>query len=378
MKDELRSDRVLIRRLALKLGSMVDSVLESSRLIRDPLLNKTMSLTQNTLRSGIGHEETTPYTSELLQNLDKSIHNQTLPQYISWPSRFAYRVSNSTVHIPTGLTFLADRLISQSGQVYVDSFMDAVMNKVTLPSRKRIKGLPVGEYFVIPKIHAYWHWIVEWLPVVLGMLELSNKIKIVTSPGQPDYVRESVEMLGAELIETSSKWLHLPNLWLVDKAPFGPVHPEDLARVRAFVNLVAPNEQRTAGESKSKVYVSRSGYKRAMQNEPALENWLEDKGFTIFRPSDVGSFSSQIEIFSSADLILGSAGSGLGNSMLMPPGGSVVELFSDLLFDNVETVAFYGSIGVQFKRIFMNSSEELPYGDAEFAIQKLVESDFDY
>lgn len=361
-------------RALLELRTYVGAVLQISRFIRSPLLNKTMRLTQNTLRSGIGHVESLPFTGELIQTIGHSMHDQTVPKYLSWPSRFAYRVSNSKVHIPTGLTFLADRLIAQSGQLYVDSFMDAVLNRITLPSRKRISALPGGQYLVVPKIHAYWHWIVEWLPVVLRMRELSNEVKIVTTLGQPDYVRESIELLGAELIETSSKWLSVPNLWLVDKAPFGPVHPEDFARVRSFVNLVVPNDPKSAGETKAKVYVSRSGYKRSMRDESELENWLEDRGFTIFRPSNVESFSSQIKIFSKAELILGPAGSGLANSMFMPPGGTVVELFSDFIFDNFETVAFYASINVDLKRLFMNASDELPHGEAEFAIAKLSES----
>jgi capsular polysaccharide biosynthesis protein len=177
-----------------------------------------------------------------------------------------------------------------------------------------------------------------------------------------------------EIIETSSKWLNASNLWLVDKAPFGPVHPEDLARVRGFVSHVAPQNSELATKAKTKVYVSRSGYLRSMKNEFELENWLEGKGFTIFKPDRVENLLAQINVFRNADLVVGATGSGLANCMFSPPGGTVVELFSDFIFDNSETVVFFSSINVDLKRVFMNATEESPYGDAEFAIQRLRES----
>jgi hypothetical protein len=342
-------------------------------LFKNPNHNATMRLTENTLKSEIEHTERILFSDETTQSLAASPPDSTVPKLFFWPSRFAHRVSGADVHLPTGLTFLGKRLISQSGQVGVDSFMEAIRNRVTSPNHRKIRKLDGGEYLALPPIHAYYHWIAEWLPVVLRIREISTQVQILTPPGQPDFVIESLKILGIKFRVASNRWLCVQNLWLVDKTPFGRVHPDDLERVRQFSNLAVSGSSKT--RDLVKIYVSRAGFQRAMKNEAELELKLEEKGFIIFRAGGQGDFSSQIELFSSASLILGATGSGLANAMFMPSGGTLVELFSDLVFDTSETVTFYTSIATSFQRIHMNSKEEPPYGDAQFALRKLVESE---
>ena len=49
-----------------------------------------------------------------------------LPKKYYFPKRFIHTVSSSIVHIPTGIAFIENKVISQSGQVYSDAQYQAL------------------------------------------------------------------------------------------------------------------------------------------------------------------------------------------------------------------------------------------------------------
>jgi capsular polysaccharide biosynthesis protein len=81
-------------------------------------------------------------------------------------------------------------------------------------------------------------------------------------------------------------------------------------------------------EDRRRIYITRTAgaHNRAVVNEPELMRQLERRGFEIVDPSTL-SATGQIEIFSSASVIVCGHGAALANLVFAPPGAAVVELF---------------------------------------------------
>ncbi|SEQ55419.1 Protein of unknown function [Faunimonas pinastri] len=77
-----------------------------------------------------------------------------------------------------------------------------------------------------------------------------------------------------------------------------------------------------------RIYISRRDVRlRSLANEPELLAELAKRGFEVICPSDL-SHREQVELFSSADLVVATHGAALTNIMFMPPGSRVLEMFN--------------------------------------------------
>jgi len=82
------------------------------------------------------------------------------------------------------------------------------------------------------------------------------------------------------------------------------------------------------------IYISRLGFgtqsdgDRVMQNEAELIDRLSQFGFTIVQPQDL-SVAEQIEMYSSASLVVGPAGSGMFNCAFCHPGTKIIDIESE-------------------------------------------------
>lgn len=79
-----------------------------------------------------------------------------------------------------------------------------------------------------------------------------------------------------------------------------------------------------------KVYLSRSQLnkrKRKVLNEVAIEKAFEQAGFDIVHVQTM-TWPEQVDLYSQCSVLAGLEGSGLHNSVFMPPGGTVINLCS--------------------------------------------------
>ena len=125
-----------------------------------------------------------------------------------------------------------------------------------------------------------------------------------------------------------------------------------LPRVRSGVRIL-PDAVRVlralapSSENPSKrIYISREGaWRRSILNHAEVAAVLRSHDFAVLDPGEL-TVSEQIEIFSSAEAIVGLHGAGLTNITFAPPGATVVELqpagldwARTVLFWNVAAVA---------------------------------------
>jgi hypothetical protein len=100
-----------------------------------------------------------------------------------------------------------------------------------------------------------------------------------------------------------------------------------------------------------KIYVSRHGggsmsSSRVMLNEPELIEALKSEGFLIVAPQRL-SAREQVEVFSSADLVVGPAGSGIFNVVFCQPGTKLIDIESEPHWLHAHT-GLFGSLDLRY------------------------------
>jgi len=74
---------------------------------------------------------------------------------------------------------------------------------------------------------------------------------------------------------------------------------------------------------KRRIYVSRRGAARDLTNADAIERLVQRLGFEVRVP---GQAAGDLDVFAEAQIIVGPHGAGLGNALLMPAGGVLIDL----------------------------------------------------
>jgi teichoic acid transport system ATP-binding protein len=132
------------------------------------------------------------------------------------------------------------------------------------------------------------------------------------------YSRES----GLERVRT---------LYYPGASQFGPrdaitIDPVLIRAARAARATVLPDGPRDSGK---RLYISRGdSVHRQVRNEQEVIDVLSDSGFEIIRPDGI-DFSDQVELFASADLVVGATGEALIGTIFSDPGTGVIELLPD-------------------------------------------------
>jgi hypothetical protein len=334
-------------------------------------LPESFRLSEYSLSNNNNHLISEVITEEVLQDLGASLYDQSIPRYHAWPKRFSHLVSNVKINIQTGLVFQGERLINQSGQFFESAFHTAIQNRLQYAPTYVKKLNKAQEYLLIPPVLSYWHWVAEFMPYVLHVTDKHKEVLVLVGNQQPEYVVESLRLMGVNFEQVPQGWFQAEKLWLVDKPAFAYYHPSDISRVREFAKsqrIVVPEQYKKI----TRVYVSRKGWRRAMKNEDKLEEFLHDAGFYIFRSNEVGSFANQVGVFADAETIVGSSGSGLANLILMSSKSHVIEIFSES-FDIIGAATLSASVGSRYSRLSVTPTADFPFGDGNRIISDLQE-----
>lgn len=177
----------------------------------------------------------------------------------------------------------------------------------------------------------YWHWLHDTLGRY-RLLQLSGfKIdKYILPPLTLPFQRETIKMLGIpdDKILQLSPGEHLQAEYLV--LPSVPFNAGTCVKwtVEFLRDTFLQEHRYTNTECYDRIYISREDASwRKVANETKLMELLTKKGFKKIVPSTL-TVKEQIDIFSSAKVIISPNGAGLANLMFCQPGTKIIQLFT--------------------------------------------------
>jgi capsular polysaccharide biosynthesis protein len=80
--------------------------------------------------------------------------------------------------------------------------------------------------------------------------------------------------------------------------------------------------------SSKKIYIKRNSHYRNVTNAEEVEEMLVAKGFVVVEPEKL-SFIEQVELFSSAEVVVGATGASFANLIFCKPETKIIILISD-------------------------------------------------
>lgn len=280
----------------------------------------------------------------------------------SWPLRVpaicAFEVPKAQVMGKSDLLFLEDQCLHHELYRFEQDFLfeemhDIVSINATSKKLVRFKGqqvdsIPSGISLVGSATANYVHWLTETLPklALIGGIDAYRDLPYIIDTGLHPNILESLhhlnsngrnviqlgrgEMLAVEKLVAISPVAYVPFDFKPGIQPntldinpdFALYSPDGLQRVR---QLMVARLGETAGTLKRRLYLRRTGKSRAMINSMEVEALLQELGFEIVEP-ELLSFSEQVKLFSSAEIIVGQGGAALGNMIFSPSGCHVIVL----------------------------------------------------
>ncbi len=300
-----------------------------------------------------------------------------------WRPRYIYDLGAQEFDAHTGLFFLSDGVVAQSGPPLRDlQILAAVSGSRTKLQREKRAEVISGPVFPLGRepIMGYYHWTVDILP---RLLHVKSHFPTVTAVGSKvkGFVREALEWAGVGIVETSSV-VRADHLVLADHSSWTWSHPSDIDALRSFAGL---SSGETADSSRS-IYVTRKSSTRSLGNEVVLENFLRSLGFKVVDVADRLSFAEQVKIYQNASRIVAPRGAGLVNMVWAKKGCQVIEITAEPTDDTpvVERQRvkrfFYErpfaqlakSAGHDFESVVLKSRRDGVFGLAEEAVEALT------
>jgi capsular polysaccharide biosynthesis protein len=212
----------------------------------------------------------------------------------------------------------------------------------------------------------WYHWLIEYLPRVLEIpQDIGQAVPLLVSAGTPasglDALRSlsdrEVVLIDPGLSQEVSR-LHVlaPPVQIVDSTRVSwdsglLVNPGPLCKARQVWRQDAAAPSRL-------IFLRRRSRHRGMGNQLALERIAVSMGLEVVDPSDL-TWDEQREIFTTAKLVVGASGAVMANYLLMPSGGRVLALTSELLDGFILPAVIAGICGVDFTYLLGPATDSL-------------------
>ncbi|MFD2207691.1 glycosyltransferase family 61 protein [Kiloniella antarctica] len=173
----------------------------------------------------------------------------------------------------------------------------------------------------------YYHWLTDTIPRLYlarnhGVRAQLYLPKICITP---KFITASLELLNEKqpiYIKRNIESLRVKKLFLPTYA--GEIGNNHAPTIRAVAKKFRSHWNKSA-DIKRRVYISRKlAPNRIIKNEDEILPILEKFGFEAISFETL-SFTEQVELAASCEMIVGPHGAGLTNIMFMPEGGKVVE-----------------------------------------------------
>jgi capsular polysaccharide biosynthesis protein len=239
---------------------------------------------------------------------------------------FTCEVPAVAIQAPSGAVVTRDfAALVQSSRL---DWSQVMMARV--PSGPPISGLTLS--LLGWSVQNYSHWLVDILPRTMLAPERLGELRLLVPAELKRYHRESLELLGVapdRLVQLTPGWHRLERILLSHAAQryMLPKRAHVTAlRDRLWQAALGPGERPAPWR---RVYVSRARTRRRVLNEDELLPILREYEFEVVCCEEL-SLREQIRLFAEASVILGAHGSGLNNSLFVPPGGKLLELYNPL------------------------------------------------
>ena len=204
--------------------------------------------------------------------------------------------------------------------------------------------------FIVDNTAPYFHLILMWLyPLIKELEEASEPVTVLfrkKSSSQhlvqnhlgsiTDYIAERLISMGhkVEFLNENTEFFYINNLNLY-------AHPVD-SNINS-ASVIAKFLSKNLDYSKKpfeKIYLSRAKTPNRsdstklfniqdnsrIDDPKAIENYFKLLGFKIVFPEDLESFEEQLQLIASAKILASVTSAALATSIVMPPGGAIVEL----------------------------------------------------
>ena len=183
----------------------------------------------------------------------------------------------------------------------------------------------------------YYHWIADDLPRLAGVLAGPTDAPILLNITQ-SYQEDTLDRLNfpVERIRPLAKGSgHLADELYVAHRPDVRFRPDGHIDDRVhFISPAATHWLRQqflpsspTGIHSKRIYISRGQAAfRRLVNEPEIEALLAARGFVAVRLEEMG-FGDQLDLFSTAEAVIGPHGAGFTNLIFSPQGTKIIEFF---------------------------------------------------
>ena len=196
---------------------------------------------------------------------------------------------------------------------------------------------PVNLFF---SINAYWHWIMEDLPLVKYLR--TNDYKIITNK-LTKWQKESLDYfpdVRDRIVEHDTPCVIKAPEVLAFSKPDGGAGRNCRWVIEFLCQYLVPSKDI---KPTKKIYISRNDAQaRAVDNETEVKEYLKNRGFELYDDFANYSLQEKIDIFASSKLTVSPTGANLCHSHAMQPGSTVIDFNHSFLLHNEH---WYNNIG---------------------------------
>lgn len=196
-----------------------------------------------------------------------------------------------------------------------------------------------GQYFSLfgPWSSNYYHWLTEVVPKFFLFESEIRKGTILIPAIRPRVVDDFLKIFEFNNVLEVNENLRFERLSLITN-PFTNHYDRDhLHMIRERLINAIPNEL----DSPSRIYVSRRNSRsRKVVNEDEVIISLKKLGFAAVE-LDNASLTQQIKLFRNCEILVSIHGAALANSVLMPKGSKVIELYPKLVITETDPITCF-------------------------------------
>lgn len=248
---------------------------------------------------------------------------------------FFKKTTDVTIFNDKTVNFNPGKLASSSDefdfydQIFVDTGLISKVNNeikhfaaIFLPKLRLNSGLWVINHWS----HGYFHWITESLAKISILHEINSDLKVLLPSSYQEYkfIRQSLDFLKIEY-----RFLPLNRLTYITNLYFGYFAYSSGNYSYSIMKSLAEKfetKRRQVNSPLRRIWISRAlAQKRSIENESQLYPILLKYGFEILN-LEIYTFSEQVDICQSAEILAGLHGAGLTNMTFMPKGGKIIEI----------------------------------------------------
>lgn len=217
----------------------------------------------------------------------------------------------------------------------------AALRAGVVPTRRRSGGdrtIETAVSLVGPWCRGYFHWFAEWLPRLEGAATFAEKTgrtpTVVAPPDPPDWLRESLRLVGFEEYTTwgggrvAVEELVVPSLRRAHPVAAPEEYTNTTEGYRWVRRRILDRIDDGPPTGAERVYVSRrDADDRRVLNEAEVLDTLRDYGFEAYE-LEAMSFPEQVRLFEHSEAVVAPHGAGLVNC-IYGTDLTVVELFGE-------------------------------------------------